>query len=1517
MTQSNETLPTPPLVESTTATYNDRALPTSTSTSDGQTNFLRYYADDNTEDANRSDQLPNISALIAGLHLIDGTPLSTAADLQCPQLIDTWHPPLMARLEYLAFEGMATSAATLTLCGYARSTRDAQGRLMPDTVLVLEGITVTGTEGAAKNWTVSLAPSWSAVKFTLSQNKTDIVKDALLSTTRTVTTWYKDDSARSTQQTTEMTLQGGQAGTFKLITKAVKIAGDDAILSQQIVSAFSGRVLRESHQDSDGNPMRFTCHEYDIRGRGTRSTTYAYGDGTAFNTGSVIELEPLEDQQVTWTDTGFGTWVSTTRSDGRQQRTLYDGMQRAVRRELQREAGSSEYILLEQSVWESGQAPEQVINHDYLPGGLCVHDDKSAALPSQGRHYFWQAHSEPVVTQNGDKEQTLASESALGVLGSGIQYVQKHRQVNHLTGAVTLSFARWSGSDSSDETKAFRTEEVIDGRGRQIMFKQHVPLEGSTFKSREWTTRWDDLDRPTVIIQPDQSEVRWSYQGLDSVPERVSVKAKDGTEKVLGTQTFQNGTVLDQVVGGIHGLAYHDQAGAITSPDGKTLYSTETESSASWYVRDKNSKDSKGRLLASFEYNAITRAFKAERTTEGVQQSRVTSEGLNPLLLGSWRFERTVHAQRQRQEALVSLRGEVQRMRHANGISSEGWSSPHSQAHRVRRGSLEYWYEYTAQGQCERMTVRDLNSGRCMAVSYSYDALGNEIERSYRLDDQTKTRYVQTWSSIGQLLSKTLYRDGSATAARTETFTYYTSVNGKRDELQGWTVDATTGNEITDADGYALKEQQYKYNELGSLTECRTLRTDGNTQVVAYAYTSADHPTRRTQQATHFIPAKGSPGAKKTQVLTYDANGQLTCNEQGHTLAYTDTGRLRSIITADQSTPLTYYEYDERDRLISQWDATLQQYRVLAYSGEVQCAETWLDKDRKVTRTLTLDEHAGAVVNNQESTAEIQLFVLSDPQHAGGDEYWVDANGIWQHRSIAFTPWGEAPLAKLTQMQSGLSHNGHRVDPVTGCYHLGNGYRVYDPRHRAFYQRDSWSPFGEGGLNDRAYCAGGDPVNWHDPSGHIMLSRRDQGASLARLDRAIAATTPPVREAAPWWQWGLLAVFAVISVAVTIATFGSAGPIMAGIGMALCTAIMVGTAVTAAGMALRQSNPRLSTRLEGAGHIVTGLASLPGMAASLPAIVGGIVVTTTLVALSLESARLAVMQDNPELAEKLGWASTTIGLAGMAASLPSLGRGLAHAGNNALQKIRGLRYSITSRVTVPVARGKPEVLSGTISKTQRDALNASRPATPPSTPIRAGRARGNYPLQEHDIGDFIVYRRAANPSDRLIISAHGGNTIRGGKVSIPPNSQLNHYAPSTGTISTPIDRDVTKLKILGVTYKTIKGPVRADIGLSRLAEGKGVVSPSKIVPGNHFTSNYALSHFEDSVTSQIRQLVETYAVDIAVVKQHTKGSTLAKLFSELDDAGLKYKVYEGLFCRASELKNSFFLPLPNRSIIPT
>jgi RHS repeat-associated protein len=87
-----------------------------------------------------------------------------------------------------------------------------------------------------------------------------------------------------------------------------------------------------------------------------------------------------------------------------------------------------------------------------------------------------------------------------------------------------------------------------------------------------------------------------------------------------------------------------------------------------------------------------------------------------------------------------------------------------------------------------------------------------------------------------------------------------------------------------------------------------------------------------------------------------------------------------------------------------------------------------------------------------------------------------------QPHPLAYTPYGHrTPGSGLLSL---LGFNGELPDPVTGHYHLGNGYRQFNPVLMRFNSPDSWSPFGQGGMNTYAYC-GGDPRNRTDPTGHF------------------------------------------------------------------------------------------------------------------------------------------------------------------------------------------------------------------------------------------------------------------------------------------------------------------------------------------------------------------------------------------------------------------------------------------------
>ncbi|EPN59970.1 hypothetical protein A244_08290 [Pseudomonas syringae pv. actinidiae ICMP 18807] len=151
---------------------------------------------------------------------------------------------------------------------------------------------------------------------------------------------------------------------------------------------------------------------------------------------------------------------------------------------------------------------------------------------------------------------------------------------------------------------------------------------------------------------------------------------------------------------------------------------------------------------------------------------------------------------------------------------------------------------------------------------------------------------------------------------------------------------------------------------------------------------------------------------------------------------------------------------------------------------------------------LRTDEHLLAqrrTENNQSDSA----LLLTDQQQSV-----IAAQGL----ALAYTPYGHRHPSAGPMNLPGFT--GQRVDPVTGHYLLGNGYRAFNPVLMRFNSPDSLSPFDEGGLNAYAYCEG-DPVNRVDPSGHVRLvlqntSRRGSSSSQTSLTRRIsqASRTP-------------------------------------------------------------------------------------------------------------------------------------------------------------------------------------------------------------------------------------------------------------------------------------------------------------------------------------------------------------------------------------------------------------------------
>jgi len=133
--------------------------------------------------------------------------------------------------------------------------------------------------------------------------------------------------------------------------------------------------------------------------------------------------------------------------------------------------------------------------------------------------------------------------------------------------------------------------------------------------------------------------------------------------------------------------------------------------------------------------------------------------------------------------------------------------------------------------------------------------------------------------------------------------------------------------------------------------------------------------------------------------------------------------------------------------------------------------------------TRSVFQHGDQLLAQHPSQEDaIKSTLLATDQQRSG----VNVLDAMKLHPLVYTPYGhQAPEGGLLSM---LGFNGERPDPVTGHYVLGNGYRAFNPVLMRFNCPDSWSPFGNGGLNPYAYCVG-DPINYSDPTGHSIFTK--------------------------------------------------------------------------------------------------------------------------------------------------------------------------------------------------------------------------------------------------------------------------------------------------------------------------------------------------------------------------------------------------------------------------------------------
>lgn len=577
---------------------------------------------------------------------------------------------------------------------------------------------------------------------------------------------------------------------------------------------------------------------------------------------------------------------------------------------------------------------------------------------------------------------------------------------------------------------------TYDGLGRSVSQTDAV--------GNRTTYAYDIFDRLVQSTLPDGSVVQTAYatHTQDDLATSITVAGK-----ILGRQVFDGiGRLTLSTVGARQTRAGYEagrsQPAWRQRPDGQRIdYRYEPGLGGATTERKATG------LLASFEYHP-----RLALLTQCVEQGRETRFEYDRF--GRLTRETSVFGADSKSASYTwSLAGrpltstDVLGEQHTTGYDNAG--RPITFQHRALRAT----FAYNALGQLATIDTRVPKGPGSMVTRLAHDDFGREISRTFEFEGGASQVLASSYTPAGKLARKTLKQDKDV--LRDEQFTY-----DARGRLSLYTCEGT--QRPRDALGREILKQRYVFDALDNILTLETT-FPGGVNVATYGYSETD-PTQLVSIANSHADYPGPV------TLRYDDNGQLVQDEQSRRIDYDALGRLTQVTAAD-ATVLRNYHYDALDQLVELAQPTGPATRRF-YQGSGQRNDICGTSSRTSLR-------AGGLLLGQDrqgAGAGVALLGLDQQQSV-----LTEVTGA-QPAHFAYSPYGYRPAEG--GVFSLLGFSGEQLDTPTGLYLLGNGYRAYSPTLMRFLSPDSLSPFGAGGLNPYAYCAG-DPINRVDPTGHF------------------------------------------------------------------------------------------------------------------------------------------------------------------------------------------------------------------------------------------------------------------------------------------------------------------------------------------------------------------------------------------------------------------------------------------------
>lgn len=670
---------------------------------------------------------------------------------------------------------------------------------------------------------------------------------------------------------------------------------------------------------------------------------------------------------------------------------------------------------------------------------------------------------------------------------------------------VTLKVRQWT--QSADNIKSVEVVTLLNGSGSVIRSEQLHPNGGVVLAqdvSRDGLdrvitqsdivpladpiitrTRYDLQGRVSSRTLPDNTVVNWSYAAHsdDDHRESVDVVTPQGIKISLGRKTYDGlGRDRSIQVGGRQQLQQYT-AGQMPSVSSTTARG---DSIAYQYQRHLNNQltrinDRTGQ--SDFTYTPHDAQLLTASGGLGEMAWTYTSAGKPESQ--TWTVDQEAHTTYWQHSMLglpvsfTDVSGVVYALEYDAIGRLAGQSSE----------SLTVTFAYDGFSRLQSIVTRDLTQNRSLTQTVDYDALGREMTRTISSSEAAQAWTQElTYTARNQVQSRR-WRVGALLLSH-ETYAYDT-----RRRLLEYTTEGP--NSSADPFGNVLRSQAFTLNALDGYQKVVSVYTDGTQDDAVFTYSDAD-PTQ-IKQVTHTHTSW-----PKLIEPSYDAHGNVTRDGLGRELTWDAQDRLVSVT---EGVRIAEYRYDPLGQLgevilDSKKRRLFYQADTVANERDAEGWRGYLSAGRSVLAISKLSEAVHeAVLTHAETVKATTSAMLLGADAQGSVRLEVDDSA----RMATYSPHGFRS-GEAMQGQPGFA--GEWQDELTGWYMPGS-HRPYDPVLMSFLSPDSESPFGDGGLNAYAYCAG-DPINNIDPDGHA------------------------------WWTWLVAGVGTAFAVAGAIASFGTA-----------------------------------------------------------------------------------------------------------------------------------------------------------------------------------------------------------------------------------------------------------------------------------------------------------------------------------------------------------------------------------------